>query len=521
MRSFLEWFDEGVRDEKPWLILGKGPTFAKRTEFDLGDYHLLGLNHVVREQPVRVAHLIDIDVVDHCGEVLITNADVVVMPWVPHVNCWPTARTLQDWIETKEILRRLDERGSLLWYNLAISKVAAQRISADDLDQLVQPESPVVQARYFSAEAALNLLSLAGARCVRTLGIDGGTSYSPDFDDLKDTTLLANTLSSFDVQFQEIARTIMKTNMDFAPLDVETPIRVYVATTEAQMLAVKVLEYSIRKHASMSTAVFPLHESGIEIPTPEKLENQGRTPFSFQRFLIPQLAGYRGRAIYLDSDMQVFDDIKQVWSLPFDGAQLLAVRDPAETARRPQFSVMLLDCGSLRWDIREIVASLDRGEMTYEKLMYDMAAARGVRRSIPPRWNSLEKYSEGETALLHYTDMNTQPWIYIDHPLGHLWTQALIEAIDRGFLAEDYVREHVALGYVRPSLLWQMEHGVDDGRLLPKDARLLDKEFVAPYQSLPTVRLNRWSRPHQLIRAVLRASPIPALARRVRGRLRG
>ncbi len=38
----------------------------------------------------------------------------------------------------------------------------------------------------------------------RSLGIDGGRGYSPAFDDLEGTTMLANTQPSFDVQFEEL-----------------------------------------------------------------------------------------------------------------------------------------------------------------------------------------------------------------------------------------------------------------------------------------------------------------------------
>jgi hypothetical protein len=96
----------------------------------------------------------------------------------------------------------------------------------------------VVQVRYFSAEAALNLLTTAGVKQVRSLGIDGGADYSQDFADLKDKTLLTNSRTSFNKQFEEIAKTILRTQVDYAPLDVESPVRVYVASTEAEMLPV-------------------------------------------------------------------------------------------------------------------------------------------------------------------------------------------------------------------------------------------------------------------------------------------
>jgi hypothetical protein len=109
----------------------------------------------------------------------------------------------------------------------------------------------------------------------------------------------------------------------------------------------------------MSVEVKPIYQTGIEIPLPKDPENLPRTPFSFQRFLIPEVVGYKGRAIYLDADMQVFKDIRSLWMRPFNGAEILAVEEPVETGRRPQFSVMVLDCDSLNWKVREIVCAAD------------------------------------------------------------------------------------------------------------------------------------------------------------------
>jgi len=263
---------------------------------------------------------------------------------------------------------------------------------------------------------------------VSGLGVFGG--WVVEF--LAASTRLANRRASFDRQFEAIARVIRRTGVTYGPLTLETPVRVYVATTEAQMLAVKVLEYSIHKHASISVDVIPLNETGIEIPLPQDPARRPRTPFSFQRFLIPQAAGYRGRAIYLDSDMQVFRDIRELWSLPMDGADLLAARAPDGSGRRPQFSVMLLDCAALGWDIADIVRRLDAGELTYEQLMGEMRVARSIRPDIDPSWNSLERYQAGVTGLVHYTDMPTQPWVSSGNPLGYLWVRDLIEAVDAG-----------------------------------------------------------------------------------------
>jgi len=59
---------------------------------------------------------------------------------------------------------------------------------------------------------------------------------------------------------------------------------------------------------------------------------------------------------------------------------MLSVRSPAGSARPPQFSVMLMDCSRLRWDVRELVRQLDRGAMDYDGLMYRMMSVESWKR---------------------------------------------------------------------------------------------------------------------------------------------
>jgi hypothetical protein len=276
----------------------------------------------------------------------------------------------------------------------------------------------------------------------------------------------------------------MSSGTNGASPSTDTPVRVYVGSQDAQMVPVKVLEYSIRQRTELEVEVFPLHEAGIDFPLPKDVRNRPRTPFSFQRFYIPQLAGNHGRAVYLDSDMQVFRDIRELWSLPFDGADLLAAWELAESSRRPQFSVMLLNCDALRWDLREIVRALDEGELTYETLMYEMKVARHIRTAIDPTWNSLERYEEGKTSLLHYTDMTRQPWVSRENPLGFLWVRELIDAVAHGFIGRDMVEAHVGAGHLRPSLLYQLDEQLEDTAKLPKSALGLDAHYVPPYKRM-------------------------------------
>ncbi len=508
MKHFFDWFsDGGGGPSEPWLILGKGPSFSDRDRFDLRSFRTLALNHVVREGNVDVAHAIDLDIVTSCEAAIERNARVLVMPWIPHVGNRAGERDLDAWVERVPILRRLDLAGRLLWYDLQTAKTQ-------------RGGRAVVQARYFSAEAALSLLALAGAKRVRSLGVDGGASYSQAFADLNDVTRLNNKHTTYDLQFQGLARTIVTTGVDYAPLTVPSPVRVFVGSQPAQILAVKVLEYSIKQHASLTTEVMPLHDARIAVPMPKDERNRPRTPFSFQRFLIPELCGFSGRGIYVDSDMQVFKDIRGLWTTPFDGADLLAVVEPGESGRRPQFSVMLLDCETLRWDVRDLVSRLDDGTYTYESLMYEMKAAKNVSAGLDPAWNSLERYEDGTTCLLHYTDMPKQPWLSRANPLAYLWVRDLIESIGAGFISREFVADEVANGHVRPSLLHQVDHGIDECDLLPREARELDRSFIPPYEAAG-LDVQTTRNPGRILRAAWRRfyrnSPLPRIQARLRG----
>jgi hypothetical protein len=471
MLELREWTSRAKLPDRPWLVLGKGPTFDRRGEFDLTGYNLMSLNHAVAEQPVDVALAIDLDVVETCGDALERNARWLLLPRHPHVDFEP-GPPLEEHVRRSPVLSRLDRDGRLVWYDLA---TAGTRY-----------DSPLIGARYFVSEAALNVLGEMGARRVRSLGIDGGKSYARTFADLESRTLLANSQPTFDVQFPEIARILFRRGLDYAPLTREAPIRVFVGSDRSQRLAARVLEYSIRKHTSMSVEVTFMID--MPIPLPEDPAKRPRTPFSFTRFLIPKLAGYRGKAIYVDSDMQVFSDLTDLWEQPFDGATVLCAIDPAEPKRRRQYSVLLLDCSRLDWDIDEIVRDLDRGRYTYEQLLYELCIVppEQVRASLPERWNSLEKYVPGTTCLIHYTDMRTQPYVSRRNPNGHLWVRALRDAVADGFISEDEIKEAVRNEYVRPSLLsevhpWAVWRSAQD--LFYKPHRELRKRLEAAGRS--------------------------------------
>jgi Glycosyl transferase family 8 len=442
MIELRDWIRSTRFDAKPWLLLGKGPTFSRRAEFPLADYNLMGLNDVVSEQPMDVAHVIDIDVVEKCADTLAGNCQYLVIARRPHFRFVPGERRLEDYFDALPVLRELDEQERLVWYNASTSA------PVDD--------SPQIGVRFFSSEAAMNILGEMGVRKVRTLGIDGGTRYSAEFEGLPE---LQNGLPSFDAQFREIEDIVAAYEIDYDPL-IE-PMRVFCGLDESQIVAARVLEHTIRKHASRPVRFFPM----LEVPTPEPKDpkNMGRTGFSFSRFHIPKLAGYKGRGLYVDADMQVFGDLAELWDIPFDGAKVMCTRqdEPPEQWKysswfKPgrQMSVMLLDCERLDWDIEDIVGGLDVRRYTYEELMFDLCvvAPDEINDKVPPEWNHLEHYEPGTTKLLHYTVVPTQPWKNDKNSLRSIWEPAFEEARAAGVVHRDEAFRLARRGYLKPSL---------------------------------------------------------------------
>ena len=257
----------------------------------------------------------------------------------------------------------------------------------------------------------------------------------------------------------------------------QEPILIGVGSTEAQMLAVDVLSYTLRKHTQRELEVVPLNRCGIPIPSPRDPRNISRTPFSFQRFLLPELGKFKRRTIYLDSDMIVFKDVGALFDTEMEEFDILACQATPGRKERIVYSVLLIsaDCP---WKIDDIVRKLDSGEFSYEDLMFKFKVPGRVDVRLPYHWNSCEHYEPGETALLHYTDMWLQPWLVTKNPLASLWVSELLGAIQAGVVTTGAVADGVKKRWVRPSLLYQVENGIPDPKDIPFWVRLKDIPFT-------------------------------------------
>lgn len=198
MQSFFKKYE--LKKDKPWLIVGKGPTFERINDIDLSKYYVMGLNEVAQIIPCEIAHFIDVEVISYN---FINNSDYIVSPVRPHKNCKVSNRYLATWyfIPYHDELNAINK---LYCYNCSTYKGAH-----------FEDFGPTIKVKYFSAEAAFRLLALKDIKLICTLGIDGGNKYAKDFAHIKP---LRNGRVSFDDQFNEIKNIINKFNLEWIQL---------------------------------------------------------------------------------------------------------------------------------------------------------------------------------------------------------------------------------------------------------------------------------------------------------------
>lgn len=182
------------------------------------------------------------------------------------------------------------------------------------------------------------------------------------------------------------------------------------------------------------------------------------TEFSLFRYLIPELCNRQGRAIYLDSDMLCLADICELFDTPLDGCDFAAVPNahPEIAPERWALSTLVLDCSRAAFDLQRIFSDIDNGKYTYTDFSQFGRRFRPHHnyrvRELSPVWNSFD-FHDSSTRLIHYTNLDRQPWKYRYHPYGDVWFEALREALDAGAVTHDEINSSIRRGYVRHDLL--------------------------------------------------------------------
>jgi hypothetical protein len=166
-------------------------------------------------------------------------------------------------------------------------------------------------------------------------------------------------------------------------------LRIFIGVDPRQPVGFSVLASSIYRHCSLPVSITPLVLR--QLP----LKRRGLTEFTYSRFLVPYLCGYKGHALFLDADMVVRGDIAELFYL---ADQSVSVQVNKEQPEFEWASAMLFNnakCQSLTLDYIE---NPSHG-------MFGMEWAESVG-SFPKEWNHCVRYAEPnpEAKLFHYTE---------------------------------------------------------------------------------------------------------------------
>jgi hypothetical protein len=429
LSTFSQWLRRGQYDRRPWLLAGPAASPELVEQAAAEGFAVLAADAAASGVRSDVALVVDLERLASDGEAICARASTVVVPNDLHVSGWAQGRSLESWADEVPLLRRLADEGRLISFDLWTSRRA--------------PGGPVTDGDWLGEELPLRLLTTGGVKMARHLGFRRGLDKVGGFEACQ--PILAGSAGS-------LAQLKLSTGVSYGPYGYPVPARIFAGSDDEQLIGVRVLHYSILQHSTMDVVVEPLDWKAAPVPVEPK--NRSKTGFSFCRFDIPRLCGYSGRGVYVDADMQVFADITDLWTLPLDEADLLYSLTHPTQGRSPQTSVMLLNCETLAWDIHEIVRGLDEGRYSYKALMSELCIVPEGRAKplLPYWWNSLELYEPGRTSLIHYTDMQRQPWISDINPNGHHWYRTCAEAIERGFIDTDELSKAVELGHVSPEI---------------------------------------------------------------------
>lgn len=187
------------------------------------------------------------------------------------------------------------------------------------------------------------------------------------------------------------------------------PIRVFVGCApnghdaESQM----VLEHSLRMNTGEDVEIHWMKlDNEVGSPFYYKLWNteQWATPFSGFRWTIPELCGFKGQAIYCDSDMIFLDDINKLWSQPFTDDNVIMAKE----ATGWRYCVSMWNCEAAK-DLLLPISRQQKLPGSHQRHM-QLISGSGRVQQFEGNWNCVD--GEGldykDIQCLHYSSMNHQ-----------------------------------------------------------------------------------------------------------------
>lgn len=210
-------------------------------------------------------------------------------------------------------------------------------------------------------------------------------------------------------------------------------IKVFIGYDSAETVAFNVLSHSIHSHSSVPVAITPIMLSQLTDVYDRPRHQLASTEFSFSRFLTPFLCDYDGWAIFMDCDMLVLDDIKQLWDQRDERYAVQVVKHDHKPKNQIKFldqpqtryekknwsSVMLFNCTKCKTLTPEYVNTASGLELHQFKWLEN----DNLIGEISPEWNHLVGYDEAHDNIknLHYTEGGPYFEEYTNGEFSDVW----------------------------------------------------------------------------------------------------
>lgn len=162
-------------------------------------------------------------------------------------------------------------------------------------------------------------------------------------------------------------------------------LNIFIGVDVRQPIAYTALQSSIIARASVPVSITPLLIDSLPIT------RRGLTDFTYTRYLPPYLMGYKGTALFLDADMIVLEDIKELFDLADDRYAVQVVK---AKQRFEWPSMMLLNCEKCTALTPEFIENGTPQNLSW-----------GEVGELPKEWNHCVGYDEPnlDAKLIHYT----------------------------------------------------------------------------------------------------------------------
>jgi lipopolysaccharide biosynthesis glycosyltransferase len=218
-------------------------------------------------------------------------------------------------------------------------------------------------------------------------------------------------VSLFTISFEGNGNCQEKDKVDYT----DSPIHIFTGYDENNPIGYASCTESITEFSTIPVTFEPLRLSTLK-----KVFTRAKTPgqltdFTYSRFIVPYLCGYKGWSIFIDgSDMMVRKDIAELWKLRDDRFAVMVVKHPEFKGAHSFEGNTIATYPMLNWSSVMLLNNAKCTHLTPKYVntadYYDLHQFKWVNNKneigdLPNEWNHLVGYSgqNPDPSLVHWT----------------------------------------------------------------------------------------------------------------------